>query len=85
MPLCLGILEIDRKLDALDARLSPGTTVPLPSSLTIPIPSGARTTGSPASRIHAANPARIVVDHPNYQAETPLTADTRAELLADLS
>jgi hypothetical protein len=33
----------------------------------------------------AAKPARLVVDHPNYQAETPLSADTRAELIADLS
>jgi Protein of unknown function (DUF3501) len=45
-----------------------------------PVPDVAR-----AALADAANPARIVVDHPNYQAETPLTADTRAELLADLS
>jgi hypothetical protein len=31
-----------------------------------------------------ATPARVVVDHPNYRAETPLSADARAELLADL-
>jgi hypothetical protein len=31
-----------------------------------------------------ARPAAVVVDHPNYQAETPLSADTRRELLADL-
>jgi hypothetical protein len=33
----------------------------------------------------ASKPARVVVDHPSYQAETPLSAEARAELLADLS
>jgi hypothetical protein len=29
--------------------------------------------------------ARLVIDHPNYKAETALTPETRAELIADLS
>jgi hypothetical protein len=38
-----------------------------------------------AALADAAQPARVVADHVNYQAEAPLSADTRAELLADLA
>jgi hypothetical protein len=31
-----------------------------------------------------SQPARLVVDHPSYEAEATLTPETRAELLADL-
>jgi hypothetical protein len=43
--------------------------------------------GSAARAVLAdsAKPARLVVDHANYQAEAPLSAEIRAELLADLS
>jgi hypothetical protein len=41
-----------------------------------------------ASRVALADPsvpARVVVDHPNYKAEAPLSVETRNELLADLA
>lgn len=41
-----------------------------------------------ASRAALADPsvpARVVVDHPHYKAEAPLSAETRNELLADLA
>jgi hypothetical protein len=38
-----------------------------------------------AALADATQPARVVVDHPNYRAETPLSAEARAELLADLT
>ena len=41
-----------------------------------------------ASRAALADPsvpARVVVDHPNYKAEAPLSVETRNELLADLA
>jgi hypothetical protein len=41
-----------------------------------------------ASRAALADPsvpARMVVDHPNYKAEAPLSVETRNELLADLA
>jgi hypothetical protein len=43
---------------------------------------------APAARAalaDAAQPARLVAAHPHYEAEAPLSAEARAELLADLA